>query len=84
MTDIEHLLERMRRTKDGWSYDDLDRLYIGFGFIMREGGKHRIYIHPTFPELRATVARSRSLAKGYIRHALYLIDRLKEMEANNE
>ena len=84
MTDIEHLLTIMRRTKNGWSCDDLDKLYIGLGFIMREGGKHRIYIHPKYPELMATVTRTRSLAKGYISHALHLADSLREKEARNE
>lgn len=81
MSGVENLLKRMRRTKAGWTYVDLDNLYRGLGFKMREGGKHRIYIHPRFPQLRATVARSRSLAKGYIYHALNLADRLSEMEA---
>ena len=84
MPSVERLLQRMRRSKAGWSCVDLDRLYRGLGFEMREGGKHRVYIHPKFPELRATVTRSRSLAKGYIDHALDLADRLEEMGAEHE
>jgi hypothetical protein len=84
MSSVERLLERMRRSKEGWSYVDLHQLYLGLGFEVREGGKHRVYIHPIFPELRATVTRSRSLARGYIQHALYLAGRLKEMEAKYE
>lgn len=84
MSSVERLLERMRRSKAGWTFDDLEKLYVGLGFEMREGGKHRIYIHPKFPELRATVTRSRSLAKGYVEHALHLAKRLKEMEAGYE
>ena len=80
---VERLLERMRRSKAGWTFTDLEKLYLGLGFTMREGGKHRLYIHPKFPELRATVTRSRSLAKGYIEHALHLAKRLKEMEAES-
>ena len=84
MASVERLLERMRRSKAGWRLADLEKLYVGLGFEAREGGKHRIYIHPEFPELRATVTRSRSLAKGYIEHALHLAKRLKEMEAGYE
>jgi hypothetical protein len=80
MSSIQDLLERMRRSKAGWTFADLEKLYIGLGFEVREGGKHRVYIHPAFPELRATVTRSHSLAKGYIQHALHLAERLKEME----
>jgi len=62
MPAVDDLLERMRRSKGGWSADDLEKLYIGLGFESREGAKHRVYIHARFPELRATVTRSRSLA----------------------
>jgi len=84
MPGVEDLLDRMRRSKAGWTYVDLHNLYRGLGFKMREGGKHRIYIHSRFPQLRATVTRSRSLAKGYIEHALGLANRLSELEAKHE
>ena len=78
MTSAEKLYQRMRRTKAGWRPSDLDRLYRGFGFEVVQGAKHTLYIHPEFPNLRATVTRSRSLAVGYIEHALQLIATLKE------
>jgi hypothetical protein len=78
MTSAEKLYRRMRRTKAGWRLSDLDRLYRGFGFEVWEGAKHTLYIHPEFPSLRATVTRSRSVAVGYIEHALQLIEELKE------
>ncbi len=84
MPSVEDLLERMRHSKAGWTSADLEKLYVGLGFEVREGGKHRMYIHPKFPQLRATVTRSRSLAKGYIEHALHLARRLREMEAKHE
>lgn len=86
MSKADKLLERMRNSKAGWSADDLHALYVGFGFDFREGGKHIIYIHPEFPELRATVARHSSLAIGYIQTAIRLIDSLKKLqgEAINE
>jgi len=83
MPGVDRLLDRMRRSKAGWTFADLERLYVGLGFKIREEGKHRLYIHPRFPQLRATVTRSRSLAKGYIKHALDLAERLSKMEAKN-
>lgn len=76
----DELLEKMRRTKTGWKFNDLDALYLSFGFEKYEGGKHTMYIHPTFPELRATVTRHKNLAIGYIQHGVKLIDRLKDLE----
>jgi hypothetical protein len=80
MSKSDKLLERMRNSKYGWGADDLHALYVGFGFDHRQGGNHIIYIHPEFPELRATVARHGTLAVGYIQHAISLIDRLKELK----
>jgi hypothetical protein len=80
MSKAENLLERMRNSKAGWGANDIHNLYVGFGFDFRHGGKHTIYIHPRFSELRATVARHSPLAIGYIQHAIKIIDNLKEKE----
>ena len=73
--DVE-LLEQMRRRRGDWGEDDFDRLYRSFGFreITRPRAPHRVSIHPEFPDLRATVGRLRSLAKGYATTAVRLID----------
>jgi hypothetical protein len=76
----ESLLERMRKSKHGWGCDDLHTLYLGFGFGCREGGKHRVYIHVEYPELRATVARHSDLPAAYVRHAINLIERLAALK----
>ncbi|MEX2492952.1 MAG: hypothetical protein WD425_14450 [Nitrospirales bacterium] len=80
MTSKEKLLSKMRDSKSGWQFKDLDRLYRYFGFKVREGGKHCIYTHPEHPTLMATVTRSRSLAIGYIQHAIKLIDKILEIQ----
>jgi len=79
MSDKYKLLERMRRRKAGWRFSDLENLYVKFGFKKYEGSKHTMYIHPEFPELRATVTRHRSLPIGYIQFAIKLIDRIEEL-----
>jgi hypothetical protein len=77
----ENLLAQMARTRAGWSAADLDRLYLSFGFTKREGGRHVVYSHTADPAvLRATVARHRSLAIGYIQTAVKLIRHLKLLE----
>lgn len=73
----EKLLASMRRSKTGWGWNDLDRLYTSFGFTKREGGKHTVYKFPPSPTLRAVVARHRSLPVGYVSTALRLIDKAK-------
>lgn len=70
------LLERMRRGKSGWKLRDLHELYVGFGFETIEGGKHRLYVHPRYSDLRATVTRSSKLPVGYVATAVKLVDRL--------
>jgi hypothetical protein len=72
------LLERMRRSKSGWRFRDLDELYRGFGFEMTEGKKHRLYVHPSHPDLRATVTRSSTLPIGFVGRAVRLVDGSRE------
>jgi hypothetical protein len=83
MSQAEKLLQRMRRSLSDWSADDLAKLYIGFGFVASEGGNHTIYIHETYKDLRATVARHTALAKGYTSHAIKTIDELKRRQAQD-
>ncbi|OGX32975.1 MAG: hypothetical protein A3F87_01285 [Omnitrophica WOR_2 bacterium RIFCSPLOWO2_12_FULL_51_24] len=80
MDKADKLLERMRASKAGWRPNDLDDLYKGFGFETYEGRRHTMYIHPKYQGLRATVSRHRTLAIGYIQHALKLIEQLKTLE----
>jgi len=77
----QKLLDRMRQSKHGWGQDDLQALYKGFGFSWRDKGKHRVYTHPKYPELIATVARHNKLPIGYIQEAISMIDRLGVLQA---
>lgn len=76
----DKLRTRMSASKSGWGWGDLNRIYISYGFTKREGRKHTVYFHPIHRELRATVARHRSLPKGYIATALKLINELEKLE----
>lgn len=78
------LLERMRRSKEGWTRKDLDTLYEGFGFIMRHGANHDIVSHPDFPHLRETLPRHRKVASYLVRSAVKLIDILIELQSVEE
>jgi predicted RNA binding protein YcfA (HicA-like mRNA interferase family) len=72
----------MRQSAANWTRDDLDQLYLGFGFELRQGGKHDVAKHPDYPQLRATLPRhATSLAKAYIRTAVKLIDELERLKA---
>jgi hypothetical protein len=59
---------------------------VSFGFreITRPRVPHRVYIHPEFLDLRATVGRHRSLAKGYATTAVCLIDTLLARQVEPE
>ncbi len=73
----------MRRTKSGFGYRELDALYASFGFKYREG-RDRFWFHPKYRQLWANVARHKELAKGYVAHAVQIIDQLKELEAQDQ
>ena len=61
-------------------------VYRSFSFreITRPRAPHRVYVPPEFPDLRATVGRHRSLAKGYVTTAVRLIDTLRARQAQQE
>jgi hypothetical protein len=81
----DSLLARMMRSKAGWGPQDLERLYLSYGFDKREGAKHTIYTHPADPfNLRATVARHAPLPKGYTQTAVRLIRLLAEIKGRND
>lgn len=79
-TTAEKLRERMRASKQGWTADDLESLYEGFGFTYRDRGKHRVYSHPDHPRLIATVTRGNKLPVGYVQMALKLLDSLDALQ----
>ena len=78
------LLERARRSLSNWRRRELDEMYLGFGFEIRSGAKHDVVKHPKYPQLRTTLPRHGSLAKGYITYAISLIERLIELEGTHE
>jgi hypothetical protein len=75
------LREDMKNNKSGWGQSDLDTLYRGYGFTLREGGKHRMYAHSVFPQLHASVSRQNDLPPGYAQSALKLIIELEGLTA---
>ena len=40
MERADKLLARLRRTPFGWGQDDLRRLYLAYGFEVRQGARH--------------------------------------------
>jgi hypothetical protein len=70
------LRERMQDTMVGWGQDDFRDLYVGHGFVEREGGKHRFYSHVDHPDLHESVSRQNDLPIGYARDALKLLREL--------
>jgi len=80
----EVLLENMRRSTTNWKRRDLDNLYLGFGFSIKNGAKHDVAKHKVYPQLRATLPRHSYLAKGYITFAVKLIEQLQELERQGE
>jgi hypothetical protein len=76
------LREDMKNNKSGWGQSDLDTLYRGYGFVLREGGKHRMYTHTAFPQLHESVSRQNDLPPGYAQSALKLLTELERLTAD--
>jgi hypothetical protein len=74
----------MRRSKAGWKREDIDTLYLGFGFIITPGKSHDIVKHPDFPQLRDVLPRHKFIAKGYVNDAIKLIEELERLKKDQE
>ena len=75
----EQLLERMRRSPNGWGEQDMRTVLKGHGFKFREG-KHTVYEHETHAELRILVPRHRDLRAWVARDVVKLIESLAQQE----
>ena len=75
------LLEKARLSKAGWNRSKLDRLYEGFGFIIKTGsGPHDKVYHPKYPQLITWLPRHNKLGEYNIDNAIKLIDNLLKLE----
>lgn len=76
----------MQNTSIGWTYDQLSKLLVGFGFIKSEGGEHTKYAHQAFPVVLVVIPRHHKVKRVYIEKALEaieLVERL-QMEAGRD
>jgi hypothetical protein len=82
-TAAENLLEAMRRSKSNWKRRDLEALYEGFGFEIRHGANHDIFVHRVYKHLRATLPRHNDVLKTYVSMAVKLVDRVLELDQSH-
>lgn len=80
----EKLFEKAKKTQSGWKRQEIDRLYEGFGFIIRQGSSHDIVSHPDYPHLRQTLPRQRKIKPVYVRQAVKLIITLLNQQENDQ
>ena len=69
-------LGKLRESKAGWGQDFYERLLVGFGFLYREGGEHRIYWDPEDKTNRISVPRHGELKVYVGEQVIAAIDRL--------
>lgn len=83
MSDLEKLLERMRRNPKGVRFADLARVCDAFfGSARQSGSSHRVYRTPWRGDPRVNIQDDKGMAKAYqVRQVLRAIDRLKEESA---
>lgn len=74
MDPADKLLDRLRRTPFGWRHDDVRRLYVAYGFEVRQGARHLVVRHLEYRDLVTTLARHGELPPAYARTAVRLIE----------
>lgn len=80
----QKLRSKLARTTQGCRERELHRLYTSYGFEKKEGGRHTIFKHRSYPHLIGIVARHRYLHRSYVTNALKLLDRLDTLEGEEE
>jgi len=81
------ILSGLRRSSNNCTRHDLEVIYLGNGFRIRQGEKHDMAIHTKFKQLRTTLPNHNPFAKGYVTQAIKLIDeaiRLSASEGDKE
>lgn len=75
------LLEQMRNARQNWKRNDVDSLYLGYGFIIDVKGKrHDKVYHPHYPQLVTFIPRHTKLGEYVINDAVKLVDMLISLE----
>lgn len=81
MSKSEKLLEKIRNNPKAVSFDDLDKVLRGYGFVrrqLRSGSSHHYY---TFGALTLSVPYKRPYVREiYVKQALALIEQATESE----
>ncbi|MDZ4769057.1 MAG: hypothetical protein SGJ24_08020 [Chloroflexota bacterium] len=80
----EKLLSKMQDSRTNWKRGDLEKLYTGFGFIIKAGSAHDKITHPDYPQLFTTLPRHKKLAIAYVTQAVKLVHWLKALQAAEE
>jgi hypothetical protein len=78
------LLERARHSKVGWKRNEIDRLYKGYGFVIKPGANHDKVYHPDFPQLITSLPRHNRVHEYIVGQAIKLIDRLNQLQSEKE
>ena len=71
----------MRNSPNGWKQNDIERVYLGYGFDIWSGKNHDNARHPVYRQLRAQWPRHGKVAKVYVYQLIELIDQLEELES---
>lgn len=71
-------LDATRRTKAGWGQNHHKHLLTAFGFVFRDGGKHRTYYVPDHKDIRVMIPRHGELKAYVAEQVVEAIDKLLE------
>ncbi len=79
------LFEKMKRNPKGYHPHDFHTLYLGYGFIMKNGKNHDTFIHSEFPQLIDQIPRhNEELSPAYARDAVKLIEQLLKLKSEKD
>jgi len=77
-------LEAMRASAANWKQEDVERVYLGFGFDVWSGKNHDTARHPVFQKLIGQWPRHGDVKKVYVKQLIKLVDDLERLEGVSE
>lgn len=80
----EKLLERLRNAPTNCTRDEIEALYLAFGFEIRHGAKHDVVKHSELPDFRQTLPRHSRVLIAYVKIAERAVDELRRVRSERK
>lgn len=85
MAKNEKRLQKAKNNKRGWHFEELKRLYEGFGFEVKSAkGSHWVAKHPLIKTRLTFTSHSGELSEYYVKDAVAAIEEVLRLQGEDD